>query len=289
LANTYADRDEDWLYGPTNPLVTGELGAKITKNTFILQNIIAGILLAALIVVTLNYALAIAMIAGWLCGITYSMPPFRYKETFACPLIFALGCALLPVVAWLSVEPSLFAQDGFIIAFFLLLLIHSYGYSVTLKFRKTYHALNVGLIKAEQYSSIYNINTVGYGLNVRTAMIIEAITTLAAFCLVPIFWYLDIFDMSLSIGLLAIPLPINILAVVLRIRDPINNSRRCSFFMSQAWILITLVLFAVAIASHIHWGYAILACVVSVLGFIILLRIIHPWGTKAVVAPWREL
>lgn len=289
FANTYADRDEDWLYGPTNPLVAGELNAVRARNTFILQNILAGLLLVALLVVVPSYALAITMIVGWFAGIAYSLPPFRFKETVAAPFFFALGLALLPVVAWLSVEPSLTAQNGFIIAFAVLLFVHSFGFEITLKFRKTYHAFNAGLIRPQEDSSVYNISTVGLRLKVRTAMAIEALTTLAAFALVPIFWHLRIFDMALLIGLLALPLPLTALAVVLRMKDPIKNARKCMFFMSMAWVLIVLLLFAVALSSLIHWGFALLACIAFVLGFVAMFRAIHPFGAKALAAPWREI
>lgn len=289
FSNTYADRDEDWLYGPTNPLVTGELDVRTTRNVFILQNILAGLLLVALLAVIPNYALAITMIVGWFAGIAYSLPPFRLKETVAAPFLFALGLALLPIVAWLSVEPSLTAQNGFILAFAALLFLHSFGFEITLKFRKTYHAVNHGLIQVEPGGSIYNVNTVGLRLNVRTAMVVEAITTLAAFALVPVFWYLGIFDMALSIALLALPLPLTVLVIGLRMKDPVNNSPKCMLFMGMAWVFIVLALFAVALTSLIHWGFVILACFVFVAGFIAMLRAIHPFGAKAVATPWREI
>jgi len=289
FANTYADRDEDWLYGPTNPLVTGELAVRTTRNVFILQNILAGLLLAALASITLNYALIIAMIAGWFVGLAYSLPPFRFKETIAGPFFFALGLALLPIVAWLSVEPSLTAQNGFIIAFAALFFLHSFGFGITLKFRKTFHALNAGLIWPEHHSSVYNISTVGFRLNVKSAMALEAITTLAAFILVPIFWHLGIFDMALSIVLLTLPLALTVLATVLRMKDPVNNSPKCMLFMGMAWIFMVLALFVVALTGFIHWGFAILACIVFVVGFIVMLRVIHPFGAKAMATPWREI
>src|SRR4030042_2287622 len=80
-ANTYADRDEDWLYIPSNPLVTGELTAKTARNVFILQNILAGLLLLPLLLITGTYHLIVAMIVGWFVGLAYSVPPFRFKET----------------------------------------------------------------------------------------------------------------------------------------------------------------------------------------------------------------
>lgn len=281
FANSYTDRDEDRLYGPTNALVTGELDAGIAKKVLVLQNIVAALLLIALLVVTLNLALILVMIVGWFFGLAYSVPPFRFKETVNGPFSHAIAFALLPVAGWLIVEPSLTAQNCFIIAFTAFLFLHSFGLGITLKFRKTLLALDSGLIQIEQGSSIYNIGTVGFKLKFRTAMYLEELTSLGAFILVPIFWHLGIFDTALSIGLLALPLPLTTLAMILRMKDPVKNSSKYKVLMTLAWILIVVILLGVGLASTIGVGFAILACVVSLTGFPLLVKIVHPWGAKS--------
>lgn len=149
--------------------------------------------------------------------------------------------------------------------------------------------MNHGLIQVEQGGSIYNLSTVGFKLKVKNAVALEAIATLGAFILVPIFWHLGIFDMALSIGLLTLPLAFTVLAMVLRIKEPVNNSQKCMLFMTMAWTFIVLLLFAVALASLVHWGFVILACIVFLIGFLLLTRTIHPFGREAVSAPWQEL
>lgn len=276
FSNTYADRDEDWLYGPTNPLVTGELELSLAKRAFILQNIIAGMLLIALLLFTLNYALILAMIVGWFAGLSYSVPPFRFKETVFHPIIFALGLSLFPIVAWLIVAPF----NDFIIAFAIFFFVWCFGFGITQKFRKTQLALNAGLIQRKQGDSIYDLNMVGFKLKIKTAMIIEAVMLLGSFVLIPIFWHLQIFDSVLSIALLAVTLPLTILGLILRIKDPINNSARCNKPLGLAWIFIILILFATSVSSLIHWSLAILACFVFIIGFPLLVKAIHPWGSK---------
>ena len=285
FANKYADRDEDWLYWPSNPLVTGELDAGTARNALVLQNIAAGLLLVALLLVTLNYSLIIALIAGWFIGLAYSVPPFRFKETLAGPFVVALGDAILPLVGWLVVAPA----NSFIGAFFLFCFVFTFGVGITAKFRKTFHALNRGLIQVERGGSIYNLSTVGLKLKVKTAMPLEAITALGAFILVPIFWHLEIFDMPLSIGLLTLPLALTVLAIVLRVKDPLNNGPKCALFMGMAWIFIILSLFAVALTSLLHWGLIVLAIVVYTIGGLVLFRTIQPFGLKALTAPWQEM
>lgn len=281
LANSYTDRDEDRIYGPTNTIVTRELDAGIAKKILVLQNIVAALLIAALAVVTLNYALISVMIIGWFFGLAYSVSPFRLKETVNGPLAHAIAFALLPVAGWLIVEPSLTAQNGFIIAFAALLFLHSFGLGITLKFRKTLLALDSGLIQVEQNGSMYNIETIGFKLKFRTAMYLEELTSLGAFILVPIFWYLGVFDTALSIGLLALPLPLTASAMILRMKDPIKNSSKYKVLMTLSWILIVVMFLGVELASIINPGFAILACVVSLAGFPLLVRIVHPWGAKS--------
>lgn len=285
FANTYTDRDEDWLYFPSSPLVTGELDAGTARKAFILQNMLAGALLIALVLVTHSYSLMMVLIAGWLVGLAYSLPPARLKATVASPFLTALGLALLPIAAWLVVAPL----NDFIIAFGAFFFVYSFGFGVTQKFRKTFHALNSGEIQIQQGSSVYNLRTVDLGLKVRTAMASEAIASLGAFTLVPVFWHLGIFDAKLSIGLLVLPLAFTVLSIGLRIQDPVENGQKCVLFMTMAWALIGLLLFAVALTSLIDWGFVVLVCIVFLVGSVGLLRTMHPFGRKSFTAPWREL
>jgi 4-hydroxybenzoate polyprenyltransferase len=284
-ANTYADRDEDWLYIPTNPLVTGELTVKTARSIFILQNILAGLLLLALLLITENYYLTIAMTVGWFVGLAYSLPPLRLKETVWGPVPHAIGMALLPIVGWLLVA----SLNKFIIAFALFLFIHGLGFEITNKFRKTSHALSRGHIQDNQQDNVYDISTVGLKLKVKTAMAIEAITALGAFILIPVFWHLGIFDAPLSIGLLTLPLIFTVLVIVLRIRAPVANAPKCMLLMTTAWIFIALILLAVALTSLFHWGYAVLVCAAFIVVSLLLVRTIYPFGRRAFTAPWLEI
>lgn len=285
FANSYTDRDEDKVYFPSNPFVTGELDAKTAKKAFVIENVIAATLLIALLTVTLNYTLIITMIVGWFAGVAYSLPPFKAKGTIAGPFFIALGCALLPISGWLLVAPL----NDFIIAFAVFFFIHSLGYGITHKSRKTFHALSQGLIQPEQSANTYNLKTVDLGLKIRTALALEAVTTLGAFILIPIFWHLEIFDKTLSIGLLTLPLVFTALSIAIRIKDPIKNGQKGVAFMTMGWALIILIFFAVALTSLIHWSFVILACVAFLAGFALLLRTVYPFGREAVTAPWQEL
>src|SRR4030042_4460530 len=141
-------------------------------------------------------------------------------------------------------------------------------------------ALNAGLIQRNPGESIYDLNTVGFKLNIKTAMTIEAVMLLSSFVLIPVFWHFQIFDPVFSIALLAVTLPLTITGLFLRIKDPLNNSPRCNKFLGLAWIYIILILFATSASSLIHWGFAILACLIFLIGFPLLVKLIHPWGCK---------
>jgi len=284
FANSYTDRDEDRLYGPTNTLVTGELNAGTARKVLILQNILAAFLLIALLVITLNYILVAVMAVGWFFGLAYSVLPLRLKETPYAPFDHAVAFALLPIAGWLIVEPSLTARNGFIIAFASLLFLHSYGLGITLKFRKTLLALDSGLAGTKKDSDLYKISTIGFGLKFKTAMYLEALTALGAFILVPIFWYQGVFEAAFSITLLALPLPLTALAMILRMKDPIKNSSIYKVFMTLSWILIVVTLLGYGLASVIPWGLASLICVICLVGFPLLVRIVHPWGAKSLNA-----
>lgn len=287
FANSYSDREEDRIYFPSNPLVTAELEAGTAKKALVLQNVLTGLLLIALLLVTFNYYLIVAIAAGWFVGLSYSIPPFRFKETVAAPVLYALGVALLPIAAWLIVAPL----NGFIIAFTSFFALHSFGYGITYKFRKTFHALNAGLIQIGQDGSVYNLSSVGLRLKVKTAMALEAISSLGSFALVPIFWYTGVFDAALSIGLLTLPFGSTVLTIVLRMKDPVGNGPKCIVAMTMAWLFIILSFFAVALTGVLqwHWGYAILACIAFPIGSVMLLRTVHPFEFKALAAPWEEI
>ena len=94
FANSYTDRDEDHLYGPTNRLVTGELNAQTARLVLIFQNIRAASRLIALLVITLNDILIAVLAIGWFFGLAYSVLPLRLKETPYAPFDHALAFAL---------------------------------------------------------------------------------------------------------------------------------------------------------------------------------------------------
>ena len=278
-AGTLADRHEDWLYGPTNPIVTGELDAGTAKKAFIVQNIVAGSLGFALMLITLDYALTLAMIACWAIALAYSVPPFRIKETGAGPAFLALGVALIPIAGWLLVAPL----TKFIALFAAFWFLYTCGFGYTLKFRKTYLALNADLIQLEEGGSIYDLATVGKGPRVKNAMALEVLAITAAFVLVSVCWALDIFDMPLSVGLLALCLPPTLAGIVLRIKAPFDNSVKATQYIALGWTIVHPIFFAFALNRGLdwNWGYAVLAGIASLGGFLLLMRIVHPTGSKS--------
>jgi len=281
FANSYTDRNEDRLYGPTNTLVTGELRATTAKKVLVFQNAIAIALLSSLLLLTHNYALIGIVAAGWFFSMAYSVPPFRLKETIFGPFAHAIAFALLPIAGWLIVEPSLTAQNGFMLAFASLVFLHSFAIGIMLKFRKTFLALDSGLIKIKPGSNLHNLRIVGLTLKYKTAIRLEEITAIGTFILVPIFWHQGIFSAALSIGLLAGPLTLTVLAIMLRIKHPVDNSARYKALMTLAWILIVVLLLGVGLSQLIHWSFAATACLIFLLGFPFLVRIVHPWGSKS--------
>src|SRR4030042_6005223 len=169
FANSYVDRSEDKVYFTSNPLVTGELQVEIAKKAFVAENIIIAALVLALSIVTINYLLIIVILAYWFAGIAYSLRPFKFKQTLAGPIFIALVSIPLPISGWLVVA----SLNDFIIAFAGFFFLHSFGYGITHKFRKTYHALRDGIIHLEQGSSVYNLNTVDLGMKVTPALTLE--------------------------------------------------------------------------------------------------------------------
>ena len=277
FANTYIDRQEDSVYVPSNPLVTGELTEGTARKALILENIVEGILLLALLLVTQNYYLVITMAVTWFAGLAYSLPPFKFKETLAGPVSFALPTALIPIAAYLLVVGSL---DTFVIAFAALLFVGTFGANIsTGQLRKTAEALTHGLINIEKSVSMCNIRTIGLGAKLKTAVALEAVASLIAFILVGIFWYLDIFPMVLSIALLASSLPFALLTVLFRIKNPVGNAQKCVQFAGVAALFVMLSLFSVALIDGLqwHWGFAILACIVFLIGFALLFKQVRPY------------
>ncbi|MDD1757657.1 MAG: UbiA family prenyltransferase [Methanotrichaceae archaeon] len=285
FANSYVDRSEDKVYFTSNPLVTGEFQVETAKKAFVVENIIIGTLVLTLSIVTTNYLLIIVILAYWFAGIAYSLRPFKFKATLAGPLFIALVSIPLPLAGWLIAAPL----NNFIIAFTALFFLHSFGYGITHKFRKTYHALRDGLIRLEPGSSVYNLKNVDLGMRVKTALTVEAIATLGAFCLVPVLWYFGIFNAALSVALLALPLPFTVWSIIIRLGKPIENMQKGVMFMTISWALIILCFFAVSLATLIPWGFAILTCIIFLIVFALLLRTVHPFSLKAVSAPWQEL
>lgn len=286
FANSYTDREEDRLYGPTNTLVTGELRADTARRVIIAQNVAAAALLVALLILTHNYALIAVILLGWFFGLAYSVPPFRLKETVYAPFSHAVAFALLPVAGWLIAGSSLTASNGLILAFAGILLLHSYGLGISLKFRKTLLALDSGQIEVVHGGSLRDLNTVGFNLRFGTAMGLEETTSLGAFVLVPIFWWLGILDTTLSVALLSVPMPLTALAMILRRIDPVKNSSTYKVLMTLAWGIIVVTLLGAGLASFVHWSIAVLVCVAVLAVFPLLVRIVHPWGCKSLSAAY---
>ena len=282
LANSYSDRDEDHLYGPTNTMVTGELDTYLAKKILVFQNIIAIILLIALLSVTRNYLLCLVIVTGWFFSMAYSVSPLRLKETMWGPFSHAISFALLPVAGWLIVQPSITTHNGFIIGFSIILFLYSFALGITLKFRKTLLALNSGIISMEEGGNLFKLRTIGFKMRYREAMSLEAFTAILPFVLVLIFWYQDIFDATLSIGLLAGPLPLTIIAVFIRARHPVKNGAKHKTLMTLAWIFISVLLLGIGLSNHLPLGFAISACILFLAGFPLLVRIVHPWGSKSI-------
>jgi len=277
LANTYIDRFEDRIYVPSNPLVTGELTEDIARKALVLENIAAGLLLMALLLITLNYFLMIAMAVAWLTGLAYSLPPFKFKATIAGPFSFALTTALIPIAACLLAG----SLNSFMIAFAAFIFVGTFGANIsTGQLRKTAEALTHGLIKIENGNNICNIKTVGLRVKLKTAMALEAISGLTAFVLVGIFWHLDIFPVVLSIALLGLSLPFTLLTVAFRMKSRIGNAQRCVELAGVAALLATLSFFFVALVSvlHWHWGYATIVSIGFLIGFGLLCKQIRPFG-----------
>lgn len=274
-ANTYADRKEDPLYVPSSPLLTGELSEATARKAFIWQNIIGLLLLIVLLAITTNYALFVAVAAGWVVGLVHSLPPFRFKETVFCPFTFGLGLGISAIVGWLAVAPI----STFALAFGGLMFAECLSFAISsTKLRKTFDALKAGHINVPEGESVWNIRTSGLGMKVKTAVALEAILGLGSFALVPLFWRLGYFDWKLSVALLTVPLALMVLIVVLRLKDPVKNTKKCEQFAGMVYTFMILGFFGVALSTLIHWGWVILICVFIIIGFNLLYKYVHPFG-----------
>jgi hypothetical protein len=212
------------------------------------------------------------------------VPPLKLKETIAGPFCFATSTALVPIAACLFVGPL----NDFIIAFSVFLFLATFGANIsTGQLRKTVEALNHSHIKIEEGNK-YNLSTIGLKTKLKTAIALEAIAGFAAFILVTIFWYLGIFDKTLSIALLSLPLIFTVLTVAFRMRNPLRNAQRCVELAGMAALTAMLSYFSVAFISvlHWHWGFAILACIVFFIGFALLFKQVRPYGP--IYAPSRS-
>jgi hypothetical protein len=112
---------------------------------------------------------------------------------------------------------------------------------------------------------------------------------LGAFIMVPVFWHMGIFDTTLSMGLLTVPLALAVVGIALRIRDPISSGAKCTLLIGVAWICIILTLFLVTLTSVVHWGFAILACIGVLTGALLLARTIQSFGHKPLGAHLQEM
>jgi len=247
FADIYSDRFDDRVYRPSNPLVSGDLTIGTARKIFIAENIIGMPLLASLLWVTGNYPLILALIAGWIGGLVYSLPPFRLKgRKIIGAFEFGLSCAILPLVGWLVVIREL---DLFIGAFALILFVGGSGVGITTKLRRTSEAFNSGLIRG---SNVFNLETIDFGLKVKNAMIIEAILIAGAIILIPVFGLLEVFDSILVILLVSFVLPTVLVGYALRLREPIRNLKnsRTSFLLICG--SLPAICFATFISSIVH-------------------------------------
>ena len=166
-----------------------------------------------------------------------------------------MGLGLLPIASWLIVADL----NSYIMSYTIVFFLYCVGFGITQKFRKTHIALDSGLIKAKEDGNIYDLNLVGFKLKVKPAIALEAIFTLAAFILIPIFWSLDIFDTAIAIGLFAVPLAFTIAGIIMRIKDPIaNDNARSMQLLGMVLVFLMFALFGVALDVYMHWGWAIL-------------------------------
>lgn len=287
FANTYADREEDGIFVPSNPIITGELSVETAKKAFIAQNIAAGILLTTLYILTYNLQCTLAVLLGWIIGLTYSLPPFRFKERTIAPFPYALGLSLVPVVAWLLFKPL----NLFILAFMLFFFTHTLAFGITTKLRKT-----AELLKHNPTSqpNPHNISSVGFKVKVKISALLEIIISIIAIILVALFWYHGIFNLTLTIGLLTFPLLFTILFIIYRIKsiktvkDFIKNQPTCSMTMGMIYLFSIFAFLTASLINLIHWALAILPNIIVLLLFAALLKYTHPYGAAYKPIPAKE-
>ena len=248
FADMYSDRIEDIIHRPSNPMVTGDFTIEDGKRIFIVENIISLLLLVALFVVTHNYALILALAAGWIGGLLYSLPPFRLKaRRIIGPFEFGLCCAIIPLVGWLVVKPL----DSFIAAFALILFVGGTGAGITTKLRRTAEDFHAGKISGHD---IFNLKTTDFGLKVRESLILEATFLVGAVVLIYIFGQVGIFDRTLSLYLVLFSLPLILAGFLLRGRDPIRNLKRAELSFILICATLPAICLATFISSIIHVG-----------------------------------
>ena len=274
FSNAYADRHEDWLYVPSNPLVTGELDAGVARVALIVQHILCGLLVIALWVVTHKHWLIVVLVVGWLVSLQYSMPPLRLKETIVSP--FAQGiCTVLSLFASWMVVSNL---NLFIIAFGVFLFLIMLAFGTTVKLRKTFEDYRSGQIQVEEGKGVWDLKTSGLGVKVKWAVAMEVFAGLGAFILLPIYWRLGIFENALLIPLVTLPLLCMILIVVFRIKDPLENQDKCVKLMAMTNVFIIFSFLGVAFVNVLHWAFLILVFFLFMTVFFVLERAIRPVG-----------
>jgi len=240
FADMYSDRS-DRIHRPDNPMVTGDITIKSGRNLFIAENIIGLLLLIILYFVTHKYLLILALAAGWIGGLMYSLPPFRLKgRKIIGPFEFGLCCAIIPLVGWLIVKPP----DAFIAAFALVLFVGGSVAGVTTKLRRTAENFNAGVLSG---SNTFALKTTDFGILVKNALIIEAILLIGAIGLILLFSFLGVFKQTLALYLVLSCLPLILIGLTIRGKNPISNLKRAEL----SFILICATLPVIAIATFI--------------------------------------
>jgi len=248
FADIYADRFDDKIFRPANPLASGEISHQTGKKIFILENILGIVLLVSLYILTKNLPLILALTLGWISGLAYSLPPLKLKERkIIGPVEFGFCCSLLPLVGWLIVKPL----TSFILAYMLILFIGGIGVGIATKLRRTSEALNYGLFANNPETNPLNLKVLGFSLKVKTAIILEAIFTIGAVILIPVFYILKIFNPTLTILLLLASTPPVLAGITLRIKNPIKDVKHSQKTFTIFCLSLPLICIATFIAALI--------------------------------------
>jgi len=244
FADMYSDRMEDKIHRPSNPMVTGGFSTETGRKLFLAQNIIGILLILVLIITTQNYAATLVLTAGWIGGLLYSLQPVRLKaRKIIGPFEFGLCCGVIPLVGWLAVHPL----NSFVAAFALVLFVGGSGVGISTKLRRTAEDFNSGKIKG---CNPLKVKTTDFGLQVRYALIIEAILLILAVCLIFVFGKIGTFDGTLALFLILFTAPLIILGFAVRGRNPLKNIRMAEisfFFMCATLPAISLATFISAL------------------------------------------